>query len=357
MPDRTPEQPPSWPPAGDTAAPPTNPPRITARGVGHVPQDEPPQAPAAPPQNESTFDPLAAAGQGYALPQQWGGQAEQGYENGYEAGLSGEAAYAPAPTADPGSGVAAPTDTSHDTGMSGSSEWPPRESHDWMNRHAQPRGWNDPADYRQGATRPGPTIDDSLRRDEPQAEGSGAYESQLGTAAPPRPATPTALPHQAPAPGTAEPETPRAEPAAPAAAPPQAEPSDRPASPPTNQGLRYAIYGIGGLITLGLIIAIIIMLGGPPASEPANPGGGGTAEDPGPIEERAEAGLSPERYDELAAAVGTDAWFAWRNGDAGENAASGTIPEADGGALASGPLYGDALLAAAARLSDALEPA
>jgi hypothetical protein len=106
-------------------------------------------------------------------------------------------------------------------------------------------------------------------------------------------------------------------------------------SPPTHRGVRYAIYGIGGLITLGLIIGIVIMLGAEPPREPSQPGdsgGNSSNESPG-----ADEALTPERYAELAAAAGTAEWFSWRYGEAGENGAA-ELPQASGDAVASEPL-------------------
>jgi hypothetical protein len=110
-------------------------------------------------------------------------------------------------------------------------------------------------------------------------------------------------------------------------------------APPTHRGVRYAIYGIGGLITLGLIIGIVLMLGAEPPREPTQPGGDegdSSNESPG-----ADEALTPERYTELAAAAGTAEWFSWRYGEAGENGAE-ELAAASGDALASEPLLGDA---------------
>lgn len=111
-------------------------------------------------------------------------------------------------------------------------------------------------------------------------------------------------------------------------------------SPPTHRGVRYAIYGIGGLITLGLIIGIVLMLGAEPPREPTEPGGdseGGGSESSG-----ADEALSPERYGELAGAAGTAEWFSWRYGEAGENGAE-ELAAVSGDALATAPMLdGDA---------------
>ncbi|MCC3762335.1 hypothetical protein K3N28_04545 [Glycomyces sp. TRM65418] len=119
-------------------------------------------------------------------------------------------------------------------------------------------------------------------------------------------------------------------------APARPESRDARVSPPTHVGVRYAIYGIGGLITLGLIIGIVIMLGATPPEEPGQQGqnseGDTSNESPA-----ADDALTPERYAELAAAAGTAEWFSWRYGDAGENSAE-ELPQASGDAVATEPL-------------------
>lgn len=131
----------------------------------------------------------------------------------------------------------------------------------------------------------------------------------------------------------------RGEPAEAPEAPAEPAPSTARVAPPTHRGVRYAIYGIGGLITLGLIIGIVLMLGAEPPREPTQPGdeGGDDASETG----GAGDALSPERYTELAAAAGTAEWFSWRYGDAGENGAE-ELAAASGDALADEPLLGDA---------------
>lgn len=124
---------------------------------------------------------------------------------------------------------------------------------------------------------------------------------------------------------------------------PEAAPAEAPptrVAPPTHVGVRYAIYGIGGLITLGLIIGIVIMLGSAPPEEPSEPGGddGDTSnESPG-----ADEALTPERYTELAAAAGSAEWFAWRYGDASGGSDAEEVAATSGDALATAPLLGDA---------------
>ncbi|MDN3238788.1 hypothetical protein [Glycomyces tritici] len=112
-------------------------------------------------------------------------------------------------------------------------------------------------------------------------------------------------------------------------------------APPTHRGVRYAIYGIGGLITLGLIIGIVLMLGAEPPREPTQPGDGNGDSDSSNESPGADEALTPERYTELAAAAGTAEWFSWRYGEAGENGAE-ELAAASGDALASEPLLGDA---------------
>jgi hypothetical protein len=127
--------------------------------------------------------------------------------------------------------------------------------------------------------------------------------------------------------------------AAPEAAPAEAPPTR--ASPPTHVGVRYAIYGIGGLITLGLIIGIVLMLGAAPPSEPNQPsdddGDASSSESPG-----ADEALSAEQYASLAAAAGTAEWFAWRYGAASGGSDAEEVAAASGDALATAPLLGDA---------------
>lgn len=121
-----------------------------------------------------------------------------------------------------------------------------------------------------------------------------------------------------------------------------AEPAPAPVrtSPPTHRGVRYAIYGIGGLITLGLIIGIVIMLGAAPPSEPTQEGEStdeGTSEDSGD-----DGALDAERYSALAAAAGSAEWFSWRYGDAGGGSGAEEVPAVSGDVLATEPLLGDA---------------
>jgi len=122
-----------------------------------------------------------------------------------------------------------------------------------------------------------------------------------------------------------------------------AEPEAREAkvAPPTHRGVRYTIYGIGGLITLGLIIGIVILLGAAPPSEPSQEddktNDDSSSESPG-----ADEALSPEKYSELAAAAGTAEWFSWRYGEAGSGSDAEELPAASGDALATAPLLGDA---------------
>ncbi|WP_205326225.1 hypothetical protein [Glycomyces sp. YM15] len=150
-----------------------------------------------------------------------------------------------------------------------------------------------------------------------------AYADQGTRQAP----APEAVPAQRTGEATEQPEAP-AEPA----------PSNARVAPPTHRGVRYAIYGIGGLITLGLIIGIVLMLGAEPPREPTEPGDG---EGDASGETGGAEALSPERYTELAAAAGTAEWFTWRYGEAGENGAE-ELAAASGDVLAGEPLFGDA---------------
>ncbi|WP_030157911.1 hypothetical protein [Glycomyces sp. NRRL B-16210] len=124
-------------------------------------------------------------------------------------------------------------------------------------------------------------------------------------------------------------------------APAETSPRETRVSPPTHRGVRYAFYGIGGLITLGLIIGIVLMLGASPPSEPSQQGG--DTDNDGPNEDPAVDGaLTAEQYSELAAAAGSDAWFAWRYGDASGGSDAGELPQVEGDALATAPLLGEA---------------
>ncbi|MCD0446090.1 hypothetical protein LO763_20985 [Glycomyces sp. A-F 0318] len=123
-------------------------------------------------------------------------------------------------------------------------------------------------------------------------------------------------------------------------APAEPDPAPVRTAPPTHRGVRYAIYGVGGLITLGLIIGIVIMLGAAPPSEPTQEGDGsdeGAGEDSG-----ADTALDAERYGELAAAAGTAEWFSWRYGDAGGGSGAEEVAAVGGDVLATEPLLGDA---------------
>jgi hypothetical protein len=183
-----------------------------------------------------------------------------------------------------------------------------------------------------------------------QYGGDQYAEQQYQAEAPPAPPSSYSdqaygeQPHQEPSPGPEAvatetvPAQRRAEEAAPEV-PAEPAPVVR-SSPPTHRGVRYAIYGVGGLITLGLIIGIVIMLGAAPPSEPSQEGdetGGDTSESTAP-----EGALDAERYSELAAAAGTAEWFSWRYGDAGGGSGADEIPAVDGDVLATAPLLGDA---------------
>jgi hypothetical protein len=158
-----------------------------------------------------------------------------------------------------------------------------------------------------------------------QDQPGQAYQDQAAQSAAAGTLPPEVVPAQRSGEDTAAPE-----------APPEPEREVR-VSPPTHRGVRYAIYGIGGLITLGLIIGIVLMLGAAPPEEPSRQGdddsdGNASTESPG-----ADEGLTPERYAELAAAAGTAEWFSWRYGEAGENGAE-ELAQASGDAVAAEPM-------------------
>lgn len=132
----------------------------------------------------------------------------------------------------------------------------------------------------------------------------------------------------------------RPEESAPPEAPASTDPRVTRVAPPTHVGVRYAIYGIGGLITLGLIIGIVLMLGAAPPSEPSEKGGDDKATEEAPATE--DSSLTSERYVQLAGAVGTAEWFSWRYGEAGGGSGTDELPATEGDALASAPLLGDA---------------
>ncbi|WP_156925816.1 hypothetical protein [Glycomyces arizonensis] len=353
MPDPTPEQPPSWPPASEPAATPTNPPRITARGVGHLPsalpEDDPVEAAAHEPAPTSgDFADLTA-----------------------DAPLPNRTPDLPPPPPPVEPEVPRQQQWGEAPDMSG--EWPPRENQDWISQQARNGGWNSAQSSPGAPPWPGPAVaepeppapaEQSYQPNpnaapygsEPyQAAGSAAETFapdpyQTGTyqggrqdqyrgaqQADPYGADPYQASPQAPAPPISEPPPPE-----PAAAEPEPPRSQTKPAPPTHAGVRYAIYGIGGIITLGLIIAIVIMLGGPPASEPSDDGeddGGGETSSDG---KASSEGLDAERYAELAGAVGTAEWFEYRYGTPGENGASEEVPAVEGDAVTAEPLFGDA---------------
>ncbi|MCH7231194.1 hypothetical protein L0U85_10070 [Glycomyces sp. L485] len=360
MPDPTPEQPPSWPPASEPAATPTNPPRITARGVGHLPSvlpeddavgqaaPEPTSAPSGyadlapsePPTQQTPEFPPAPAETEVPRQQQWGEAPD----------------------------------------MSG--EWPPRENQDWISQQARSGGWGT---GQGGAPWPGPSVGGPEVPAQPYLPDPNAAPYGAPNQAPPYQAQPSPAETFQPDPYRADPyhddpyhgnpqhdphqgDQYRADPfaagqqpygsdplaaqapapAAPAPAPappaqtPPTEPEPAPQTtkatpPPTHAGVRYAIYGIGGIITLGLIVAIVLMLGGPPASEPS-----GGEETDGAADTGTAEGLDAERYAELAGAAGSAEWFEYRYGTAGENTASEEIAALSGDAVAGAPLLGEA---------------
>ncbi|GAB3230586.1 hypothetical protein GCM10027447_25160 [Glycomyces halotolerans] len=231
-------------------------------------------------------------------------------------------------------------------------QWPPPENQDWITQQARSGGWGAqntawPPEGQEGAQQ-APDAGAPYEADRLQAQQAAAFPAAPqqteqpharqdpgfpGESYPPEP-----LPHQRrAAPGATAPQ-----PEAPSA-PPQAEPAPAEKKvvtpPPTHEGVRYAIYGIGGIITLGLIIAIVVMLGGPPADEPAD---ADTQTEGGEPSAEATGELTAERYAELAGAVGTATWFEWRYGTPGENAATEELPQVGGDAVAGEPLFGEA---------------
>jgi len=331
MPDPTPEQPPSWPPASEPAATPTNPPRITARGVGHLPSVQP-----------EDDAPGAASPEPAPVPDAFADLTA-------EPPLPNRPPEVPSPPAEPE--MPRQQQWGEPPDMSG--EWPPRENQDWITQQARTGGWGSaqnggaawpgpdvpPAPQASAEQPPAPTLDPAphqagARRPEPfppPPSPAGAYQDGAQAGAPSEPHR--AEPVRAPAATQARPAEPAAEEPAPS--------SNKVTPPPTHAGVRYAIYGIGGIITLGLIIAIVVMLGGPPSNEPTE---GGSNEDETSSGEggATEGALSAEEYAELAAAAGTDAWFEYRYGTAGENTADGEVPEVEGDTVTADPLFGDA---------------
>ena len=101
-------------------------------------------------------------------------------------------------------------------------------------------------------------------------------------------------------------------------APPEPEPKPEPTAPLTHgRGVRMTIYGIGGAIAIGLIIAIVIMAGGTFAPDDST-----TDID---SDERSQTGpqdvllttagdVDPVKYGQLAEAAGSAEWVDWRYG-------------------------------------------
>ncbi|THV31417.1 hypothetical protein [Glycomyces paridis] len=189
----------------------------------------------------------------------------------------------------------------------------------------------------------GPQQEAPQQYQAPEQPAQQSYGDQLFGGQPPaEPAAPAdwradSGAHQAPEPVPAQ----RRAEEAPAAEAAPAGPAPR-VAPPTHRGARYVFYGIGGLITLGLIIGIVAMLGASPPREEPNKGGD-DSDDGAPSESAgADEALTPERYTELAAAAGSAEWFSWRYGDAGEASGAEELPQVEGDALAAEPLMGDA---------------
>lgn len=149
-----------------------------------------------------------------------------------------------------------------------------------------------------------------------QHEPPQAFPSYDDTQPPPAPQF-RAPAEEAPFHGFVPRQSPEAAPHEPPAAPePASEPA--PAAPLTHgRGVRMTIYGIGGAIAIGLIVAIVIMAGGSfvPDEEPADD----------QSEEQSQTGqqdvlltavgdVDPVKYGELADAAGTGEWVEWRYG-------------------------------------------
>ncbi|WP_199040402.1 hypothetical protein [Glycomyces salinus] len=263
-------------------------------------------------------------------------------------------------------------------------QWPPPENQDWISQQSRIGGWGDqsgswpppepnlaeppaaaapetapdqsyrpesylpPEQYRSQERQPPPGAyqdqhqapDPYLAPDPQVTAGTDPYHAESAYAPPeavPQPRRPEQAAPQPPLPGETPAGPPTEQP--PSEPPPAADEGPKKVTPPpTHKGVRYAIYGIGGFITLGLIIAIVVMLGGSPASDPSDQGDD-PAEEPTGQEEPEEGALSAERYAELAGAAGTAAWFDWRYGPTGENAASEELGELSGDAVATEPLY------------------
>lgn len=131
-------------------------------------------------------------------------------------------------------------------------------------------------------------------------------------------------------------------------------PASKPAHPPTHgRRVRWAIYGVGGLITVALIIAIILMLGTPP---PDNLPGGQESTENESSDSDSNALINPEgdvnweTYENLAGTAGSAEWLEWRFGpaaDGGTGADDTSISEPDTSTVDSNGLeriyqYGDA---------------
>ncbi len=83
--------------------------------------------------------------------------------------------------------------------------------------------------------------------------------------------------------------------------------------PPTHgRGVRMAIYGTGGAIVIGLLVAIVVISGG--TIVPNLGGNASGSEDDSKL--IADGEVDEERYRSLAEAVGTEEWVDWRHGPA-----------------------------------------
>ncbi|QSB04387.1 hypothetical protein [Natronoglycomyces albus] len=346
MPDQSPEQPqqpPTWPPSESTAEP-TRPPKVTAKGVSHMqwepseddgsnelphphhrPQSpQPPAAPAAsgahdphdpwgappatpagqspppaletrqpPSQPRGYFDDGPAphhdpmAGQGHVVGQHdaWSAQPEgpsgahQPYGNATQEAFDQLSGPAHPPSSQP---------------LDSTQEWhpgPPSGEHPRLPHQSGPHDHGHEAHA--SGQRAGAAFADQLREQPSEPQSAPAQE------APSVPAQSTPADHGE-APATI-----------------QVEPEKKPAHPPTHgRRVRYTIYGVGGLITVALIIAIVWMLGAPP------PGSSSSGEEPETAPETdttalvdSEGQINWDLYESLSASAGSAEWMEWRHGE------------------------------------------
>ncbi|GAB4007909.1 hypothetical protein GCM10029992_62880 [Glycomyces albus] len=155
----------------------------------------------------------------------------------------------------------------------------------------RPDSFLPPEQYRSPEQTPAPEAyqergqapDPYLAPDPQVTAGTDPYHADSPYAPPetvPHPRRPEQTAPQPPLSGEAPAGPPTEQP--PSAPPPAADEGPKKVTPPpTHKGVRYAIYGIGGFITLGLIIAIVVMLGGP-RLRPHRPGRRTRRRVPGP---------------------------------------------------------------------------